>query len=162
MKTMNDAMAQSIINAARIVLWFTEDLKPDEYLHRPCAKANCAAWTVGHLILAGRMMTSRFAASDLLPLPEGFEAAYARDEQAPSAAKYPHIDGLRELFQQTHDRLAEAVRKLPAERFDEKLPKPTPMFDTLGGLAAFAPVHIATHAGQISTIRRSLGRSPLI
>ncbi|HEX3869771.1 MAG TPA: DinB family protein [Pirellulales bacterium] len=162
MNTASDALARSLANSAKFVLMITEDLKPEDYLHRPVPGANCAAWTLGHLVISGRSMMKRFGAADLPQFPEAFEAAYARDAQAPKADTFPHIEQLRPLFQQHHDQFVELVQSLPLERVNEKLEKPHPMFGTLGELAAFAPVHISMHAGQISTIRRSLGRAPMI
>jgi hypothetical protein len=66
------------------------------------------------------------------------------------------------LFKQYHDRFAEVVSGLSPTQINQKLDKPHPRFSTFGELAAFAPIHIAMHAGQISTIRRSLGRPPLV
>ncbi|HWB01322.1 MAG TPA: DinB family protein [Pirellulales bacterium] len=162
MQTASDALAQTIANAAGMVMFYTEDLSQRDYLHRPCAKANCAAWLIGHLTLTARSMLTRMGASDLPPLPDGFEKAYARDDTAPSAAEFPYIDQLRDVFQANHARFAEYVKGLDAARLNTKLEKPHPRFDTIGTMAAFAPIHIATHAGQISTIRRSLGRPPLV
>jgi uncharacterized damage-inducible protein DinB len=162
LNTAPDALARSLANSAGFVMMITEDLTPGDYLHRPVAGANCAAWTLGHLVMSGRSMMTRFGAVDLPQLPEGFEAAYARDAQAPKAESFPHVERLRPLFQQHHDQFVELVQTLPLDRVNEKLDKPHRMFSTLGELAAFAPVHISMHAGQISTIRRSLGRPPLV
>lgn len=162
MNTPSEALAATLENAARVVLFFTEDFKTDDWLHRPCPKANCAAWTMGHLILSARGMMTRAGVTDLPTLPEGFEKRFARDDTAPHAADYGDTSILRPLFQQFHERFAAAVRALPASKLAEELPVNHPMFKSIGGMVAFAPVHIATHAGQISTIRRSLGRAPLV
>lgn len=162
MNSPQEAFAHAIEAANRLVMMLTEDLKPSECLHRPTPKANCAAWIVGHLILSARGMAKRLGATDLPPLPDGFEKRFARDDAAPFAADYGDVSGLRTLLDQSHALLAQAARALPAAKVNEPLDKPHPMFGTLGGVAAFAPIHIATHAGQISTIRRSLGRAPLV
>ena len=40
--------------------------------------------------------------------------------------------------------------------------KPHPMFATIGELANFMALHAAMHAGQVTIIRRSLGRPPIV
>jgi uncharacterized damage-inducible protein DinB len=158
----SEALALAIQNAVKVTLLFTEDFHPQEFLHRPCAGANCAAWIVGHLILASRTMMSRIGVTELPALPDQFEKRFARDESAPKSADYGDVTLLRGLFEEHHVLFAQAVSKLTPAQLATPLEKPHPMFQTLGGLAAFAPIHIATHAGQITTIRRSLGRPPII
>jgi uncharacterized damage-inducible protein DinB len=156
------ALSIAIQNAAKVTLLFTEDLHPQEYLHRPCPGANCTAWILGHLVMTSRSMMTAVGQSGLPALPDGFEKRYARDESAPRAGEYGDVTGLRGLFQQHHDLFVATVAALTDAKLSTPLAKPHPMFRTLGELAAFAPTHISTHAGQITTIRRSLGRPPII
>ncbi|MCS7033791.1 MAG: DinB family protein, partial [Phycisphaerae bacterium] len=116
MTSAPEALAASIENAARLLLWLTEDLHGADWLHRPCPKANCAAWTVGHLVLSSRMMMQRAGTTDLPALPEGFEKRFARDESAPSAAEFGDTSILRPLFQQHHDRFAAVARALTVQQ----------------------------------------------
>jgi hypothetical protein len=162
MNSANDALSAAVMAATKVVMFFTEDLKPAEYLYRICPKANCTAWIMGHLILSSRGMMTRLGVTDLPPLPDGFEQRFARDATAPHASDYGDISQLRTLFAQHHELFAQAIRKASREVLDKALEKPSPMFGTVGEMTAFAPAHIASHAGQISMIRRSLGREPLV
>lgn len=151
------------IKTSQILLnGMVQDLSPEEFLHRPVAKANCAAWIVGHLILTDRQALARLGVNDLPELPEGFEQRFARDEHAPSAAEYGDVRLLQPLWNRHRDLLAEAVRRLPAEEFDKPLEQPRPLFKTIGEMLVFMSLHPTMHAGQLSTIRRSLGRPPLV
>jgi len=161
MTTATDALARGIESAMRLTLMMTEDLKGSDWLHRPCAGANCAAWTVGHLVITSRMMMSKAGGGDLPALPDGFEKRFARDESAPKAADFGDVSNLRELFQQHHERFAAFVKSFPVDKLDTVIADHR-AFRTIGELFAFAAVHISMHAGQISTIRRSLGRPPLV
>ncbi len=157
-----EALAAALRNAAKVTLMFTEDLHPQEYLHRPCPGANCSAWILGHLIMSSRGMMRGLGKTDLPALPDGFEKRYARDESAPKAGEYGDVTILRPMFQQHHELFVGVVAHLTTAQLEGKLEKPHPLFGTLGEMAAFAPIHIATHAGQITTIRRSLGRPPIV
>jgi hypothetical protein len=162
MKTATDAIARSIRSAAQITQMFASDLSPADMLHRPCEGANCAAWIVGHLIMAARSMGIRAGLQSAPQLPDGFDKTFARDEIAPKSADYGDVSILMPLFKTTHDWLAGGVELVDLAKLAQPLEKPSPMFATVGEMLAFAPVHIATHAGHLSTIRRSLGRAALV
>ena len=162
---MSDArtwIAFSLSRSQQVLDLFLADLKPEDYLHRPVPKANCAAWIVGHLTLAERRWLKEIGAGDLPSLPDGFEKRFARDEHAPIASEFGDVSILRPLFNAHRQRLVDAVKVMDETKLDRPLDKPHPRFATLGELLQFAAIHTAMHAGQISTIRRSLGKPPLM
>ena len=57
--------------------------------------------------------------------------------------------------------MALAAKKAPAEKLNQALEKPNPLFGTLGQMANFMAQHATMHAGQITMIRRGLGRPPI-
>jgi uncharacterized damage-inducible protein DinB len=162
MSTSNDLIVHSLKDSMFMVRRFCEDLKPEEYLHRPAAGANCTAWVIGHLTLTKRSMLERLEVKDLPPLPEGFEKRFSRDEGSPQASEFGDVTTLLPLFEQHCHALMQAVQKSPVEQLDQPLPKPHPLFSTLGEMVNFMALHAALHAGQITIIRRSMGRPPLI
>ncbi|CAN5702526.1 hypothetical protein BH09PLA1_BH09PLA1_27080 [soil metagenome] len=161
MPTANEMIVVSLTTAKMMARRFTEDFQPGEYLHRPAAKANCAAWLLGHLTLTNRRTASLFHA-DLPALPDGFEQRFARDETAPGASEFGDCGSLLPLLEQSFDALIAVVRTASPEQLDTAVARPTPMYKTLGTLANFMALHALVHIGQITTIRRSLGRPPLI
>lgn len=159
--TVNDSIAFSLSTSQYMLDAYLKDLKPEEWLHRICATGNCAAWLMGHLILTERRALQRLGASELPALPEGFDKRFARDESAQQATSFGDVTILTGLFERHRARLIEAVKALPAEQLDTPLDTPSPRFRTLGEMLLFMAIHTTTHAGQISAIRRSLGRPPL-
>jgi uncharacterized damage-inducible protein DinB len=141
---------------------FTDDLAPQEWLHRPCAGGNCAAWIVGHLALTDRMTMKRLGNEYMPPLPDGFEARFARDENAPKAGDYGDVSLIVPTFDAQRDRLIQVVQECSEAKLSQPLEKPHPMFATLGGLVGFMALHTAMHVGQITIIRRSLGKPPIV
>lgn len=160
--TANMSIAMALRSAMGITDFFCADLTPAEYLHRPVAKANCAAWTLGHLTVATRQMVGAFGVTNLPALPEGFEAKFSRSGEAPAAEEFGDTSILLPILREHIELFAKTIETFPQEKFGTPLQKPTPMFKTLLELAAFAPIHMAVHAGQITTIRRSLGRPPMV
>src|SRR5262249_28533757 len=64
MTSPGEAVAHSLTNSKMMVHRFIDDLKPDEFLHRPAPKANCVAWLIGHLALADRNVLKAFGVTD--------------------------------------------------------------------------------------------------
>jgi len=162
MHSASDMLAHSLTNSRFMIHRFTDDLKSDEFLHRPTPQANCAAWLVGHLALADRRLLTLLGAGDLPSLPAGFEKQFSRDEGCPQAGEFGDVSTLLPIFDQHRDRLIAAVKNAPPDQLSKLVEKPMPMAKTLGEWVNFMSLHTAMHAGQITIIRRSLGKPPLI
>ena len=95
MPTINDLLAFGLSGSQNMLKRYLADLSPQEYLHRPTPKANCAAWTVGHLA-----MTDRYALKLLgVPLPElteGFDKRFSRDERSDDLVRGAERDAFRD------------------------------------------------------------------
>ena len=162
MQTVNDAIAQALTQSGMLLNRYAADLTPQEYLHRPTAKANCVAWTIGHLVLSDRGVLKRLNATDLPPLPDGFEKRFSRDEGCPQANDFGDVTTLLPLFNQSRQRLIDAIKRATPQQLNTPLEKPHPMFADVGEMALFMAAHATMHAGQFTIIRRSLGRPPLV
>ncbi len=161
MNTSGDALAFTIKASQQMVNFFTADLNGADWLHRPVPKANCAAWIIGHLILTDRRVLGVLGITELPPIPDDFEKRYARNETAAAATEFGDTANLIPLFDQHRTLLAQTVQQLSPADLDKLLDKPSPRFKTVGEMAAFMALHAVMHAGQISTIRRAMGRPPL-
>ena len=161
MRTPNDVLVHNLIATQLMVQRFTADLQPSEYLHRPTEKANCAAWTVGHLALSDRNLL-KMLGGDLPAVPEGFEKRFSREEGCPQASDFGDVAAIVPLFDAHRTRLIETVKRATPEQLEKPMEKPHPMFKTLGEFVSFMSAHTAMHVGQITIIRRSLGRAPLV
>jgi uncharacterized damage-inducible protein DinB len=160
--TINDTIAYSLHTSRMLLHRYLDDLSPQEFLHRPTPTANCAAWLVGHLILGDRGAMKRLGLEDLPILPEGFEKRFSRDEGCPQALEFGDVGLLRPLFDQHRDRLIERVKSASAQDLSRRLEQPHPLFQTVGESLLFNALHVSVHAGQMTIIRRSLGRPPLV
>ena len=160
--TAADAIAYALATTQKLLHRYTADLSPEDYLHRPAPKANCAAWLLGHLILSERRALAHLGVTDLPALPGGFEKRFGRDESAAQACEFGDVTTLRSLFDEHRRRMIDAVRAASPEQLARPLEKPHPMFGTTAEMIHFIAIHATMHAGQITIIRRSLGRPPLI
>ncbi len=162
MKNINEAIVFGLNKSAALLERYVADLSPSEYLHRPAPKANCVAWLLGHLTQSDRGAINRLGAEDLPVLPDEFDQRFGRDETSAGASDFGDVAALLPLFKAHRQRLIEAVESTDPQRLSAALDKPHPMFGTLAELASFMSIHTAMHAGQITTIRRSLGKPPLV
>jgi hypothetical protein len=160
--TSNDVIVNSLTVSGLMLERYTADLKPPEYLHRPCGAANCAAWLIGHLVLTERNGLKRLGVTDMPELPAGFEQRFSREPAAPKASDFGDVTGLMPLFKRHRAMLIDAVKRATPEQLAQPLEKPHPMFATVGESANFIAMHVMMHAGQVTIIRRSLGRPPLV
>lgn len=161
MAAVNDAIVYALEFAQGMLHRFTKDLNPTEYLHRPTPKANCAAWIVGHLAVSERSALKALG-QPLPEVPEGFEHRFSREEGCPQAEEFGDVKALLPIFDEHRNRLIAAVKGASPEELAKPLDKPHPRFKTAGELAHFMALHGIMHAGQITIIRRSLGRPPLM
>ncbi len=160
--TSNEVLAHSLTVSKLLLHRYADDLSRQDFLHRPTPKANCTAWLIGHLTLSERNALKAFAVTDLPTLPEGFEKRFSRDAGCPEAAEFGDVSILLSLFDKHRDLLIDAVKKATAEQLAKPTEKPLAVFKTLGEMAGFMALHVSLHAGQITIIRRSLGRPPVV
>ena len=165
MPTANDLLVNSLTISQKMLNRYTQDLTPQEYLHRPCAGGNTAAWIIGHLVLTDRVAMARagLKPGQMPALPEGFEKRFSREPDAPKASEFGDVRILMPLFNEHRQLLIDTVRRMSPAELDTPLEKPHPMFGAViaEALNFVGGPHAAMHAGQITIIRRSMGKPPL-
>ena len=160
--TLNNLIVHSLTTSQALLQRFVADLSPQEYLHRAAPTGNCTAWVIGHLILSERNALQAAGVTDMPALPEGFEKKFPRDESAATCSDFGDISQLMPMFNQHRERLIAAVRSMTPEQLSQPREKPHPLFATTGEFLNFMAMHVTMHAGQITMIRRTLGRPPLV
>ena len=147
----------------RMVQLMCEDLTEAEFHHQPVTGANSAAWIVGHLAVTARRTAERLGATELPVLTEEFVGRYSQTRR--SAGGQSELGSKRELvmlFAVCTDKLIEALRTLPDEGLEGPALNPGRFANNYGEAILFGAMHITMHCGQISTIRRSLGKPPQV
>ncbi len=163
MSSPNDVIVHSLSVSQALLNRYTADLTPEEYLHRPVKDANCVAWLIGHLILSERGVMQKLEIEGAPTLPEGFEKRFSRDEGVPQAETFGDVTTLMPLFNLHRELVIDAVKRAAPDLLDRPLDQPRPpIFSTVGEMVNFYGAHVTLHTGQITLIRRSLGRPPLV
>jgi hypothetical protein len=146
---------------SRMLRLMCEDLTEPEFHHQPVPGANSVAWIVGHLAVTARRTAERLGATELPVLTEDFVGRYSQSKKpAEVQSDLGSKEELLSLFTLCTDKLTEALRTLPADGLDGPALNPGRFANNYGEAILFGSLHFAMHCGQISTIRRSLGKPP--
>ena len=140
------------------------DLTPGEFQYQPISGTNSAAWIVGHLALSLKRAGERAGATGMPEVSEEFSARFKTTRHAAgNQLDLGSKEELLGLLDATNEKLMEAFKHLPPEALVGPPPNPAPAVVTNSAeMFLFGTLHIMLHCGQISTIRRSLGKPPLV
>lgn len=161
--TPHELLAAGYRMARQALRRMCDDLTPEEFRHQPCPGANSAAWIVGHLAVTARRTAERLGATELPVLTEEFVGHYSATKHP--AGEQAELGGKAELlslFDVCIDKLMDAVVKLPPDALTAPPAGPSPFATNYAEAVLFGSLHITMHCGQLSVIRRSLGRPPLV
>jgi len=161
--TPNDVLAAAWRMSGALFHRFVDDLTPAEFERQPVSGANCAAWVVGHLTLTLRNSLRRMGVTDVPTFPEEIAVKLQTTKQAAGEqCGYGDPRALLALFDTYLDRFIALVRTLPAEVLSGEPAFRGPFTTNQAEAIQFGALHLAMHTGQLSTIRRSLGKPPVV
>jgi hypothetical protein len=153
-----------LVYSMKTTRWLVEnmckELTPQQLLHRPCPEANSAAWIIGHLTFVDHAMLKELLGPEAPPLPEGYER-FAPKSDPTKAIDFGDTSTLLPSFLAMRDRLIAVTEKLDPAALAAPVNKPNPRFSTRWQFLALCGFHTGMHAGQLSTIRRTLGKPAL-
>jgi hypothetical protein len=161
--TPNDLHAAGYRAAKGLVHRMIDDLTPEDYRHQPVPGANSALWVIGHLAVILRRSAERLGATDLPAVDPAMAARFMPTKQL--AGTQNELGDPAEwvrLFDICVDKVAEVVKAVPAANLDAPPLFPVPFATNQGEATLFGALHVAMHVGQLSTIRRSLGKPPVV
>jgi uncharacterized damage-inducible protein DinB len=160
--TPSDLIPGGYRMAKAMVHRMVDDLTPSEFRHQPVAGANSAAWIVGHLAVTLHRIGRWRGATDLPDLPQEMVAKLtATGQPAGEQSAMPESAELLSLFDLCADRVMEAMKDVSADELARPPQNPVPLATNNAEAMLFGAMHMVLHVGQLSTIRRSLGKPPL-
>ena len=159
----NDVLTAGYRMSAQLFHRMVDDLTPEEFARQPVAGANSAAWVVGHLALVLRNGLRRMGAADVPAFPAELEAKFTATRQAAGEQTgYGDPKVLLAIFDACLERFTAIVQRMPADVLATAQEGRVPFATNQAEAILFGALHIALHSGQLSTIRRSLGKPPLV
>jgi hypothetical protein len=161
--TPNDTIAAGYRMAKMLIHRMVDDLTPAAFAHQPCPGANTAAWLIGHLAVSLRRSAERLGGTDLPPVaPDLIDRFTQTKKPADVQADLGDSKELLNLFDVCIEKMIELSKQLPPEKLAGPSSAPGPFANNLAEGLLFGSLHIAMHSGQLSTIRRSLGKPPVV
>lgn len=161
--TPNDLLAAGYRMGGQLLHRMVDDLTPEEWSRQPVPGANSAAWVIGHLALTLRNGLRRLNAADVPAFPADLEAKFQTTKQAAGEQTgYGDAKALLSIFDACLERFTAAVKGLSAEALAGVSDIRAPFATNRAEAVLFGALHIAMHTGQLSTIRRSLGKPPVV
>jgi hypothetical protein len=161
--TPNDVIAGAYRMAGLMIHRMTADLTADEFRHQPVAGANSAAWVIGHLGLTLRRTAERLGATDLPAVdPTLADKLTTTKKAAGDQTGLGDPAALVKLFDTCLEKVTAAVRSIPAETLAGPPSVQGPFATNYAEGLLFGALHVVMHSGQLSTVRRSLGKPPVV
>jgi hypothetical protein len=159
--TPNELLVGGYRMGRQMVRSMCDDLTEAEFHHQPVPGTNSTAWIVGHLAVTVRRTAERVGATDLPMLTEEFIGQFSVTRKpADNQGNLGRKEELLALLDVSIEKLMEALRTLPADGLTSPPPGPSRFASNYGEALLFGSMHLTMHCGQISTIRRSLGKPP--
>lgn len=161
--TASEMIAGGYRMGRQMVHMMCDDMSDAEFRHQPVPGANSPAWVVGHLAVVARRAAERLGATDLPVLTEEFVGRFSTTKKP--AGEQIDLGGKAELLallDRCTEKLIEAVQKLPADALTAPPANRGPFATNYGEAVLFGALHVTMHCGQLSTIRRSLGKPPVV
>jgi hypothetical protein len=159
----NELLAAGYRMGRLLVRRMVDDLTDAEFAFQPVPGANSAAWIVGHLAVTARRTADRLGATGLPELTEEYVAKFSATKQL--AGAQPDLGTKAELlalFDVSTDKLIGAVGLISADALAGAPAGPSPFATNYAEAVLFGALHFAVHSGQLSTIRRALGKPPVV
>jgi uncharacterized damage-inducible protein DinB len=159
-----DVLKTALTSTQNLLGMYVSDLSDADLLVRPVPSANHIAWQLGHLCLAERMLAAGQGFATSYPeLPAGFTEQHAKEK---STLEPPKGFGSKAEYLDLFNKSRAATLDLVSKLTDADLDKPTTgnmakFAPTLGALLMLVSNHTLMHAGQITVVRRKLGKPVL-
>ncbi|HYV37117.1 MAG TPA: DinB family protein [Gemmataceae bacterium] len=141
---------------------YLSDLSDADLLVRPVPNANHAAWQLGHLISAESYLVKQIIPDAKYPeLPKGFDEQYGKEGSTRDTgflAKAAYL----EMFANARKATLAAVEKLTDADLDKPVTGNMAKYcPTWGAMLIMVSNHVLMHTGQITVLRRKLGKPVL-
>jgi uncharacterized damage-inducible protein DinB len=158
---LQEALRGGFERAKMVTDMLLGDLSDAEILERPVPEANHVAWQLGHLVTSLNLFGEAVRSGCMPALPEGFAAQHSRETAGNNdpAAFHSKSTYLR-LLDEQRAALLKLMEELPESRFAEEAPESMRSYaPRIVDLFELASAHELMHSGQITVLRRRLGRS---
>jgi len=155
--TANDVLVHSLKMDLAVWNMLLDDLSDADLLVRPVPGANHIAWQLGHIIAAEHRFISEIGKS-MPALPPGFAEQHGKDKAGSDQGFLSKSDYLQFLTTVRTASVAAAAGASNEELDRVNTGSMAQFCPTIGTLYALVAAHASMHVGQVSVVRRQLGK----
>ncbi len=154
---INDNLKGMIEMNRRATGMLLEGITEEESIFRGEYNVNHIRWLTGHVVLHAYKRLR--ALRNDVTIPDNYEKLFGRgSELTDNTSEYPSLDALRKELDDVHDKTLKYLETLSADDLDKEIEtlvagRKSKSIDA----ASFLCMHEFYHAGQIATLRRTLG-----
>ena len=117
---------------------------------------NHMKWIAGHILNTRLNSLCKMAG---IPHDASLALLFGKDAKLSADVAYPSMNEIKERWNTNAPLLAEALTHIPADKLAAKSPATVPINDdTVLGTLAFLVAHESHHIGQLSVLRKMLGK----
>jgi hypothetical protein len=166
MHTPLELATKQIEFARQYTLALIEDVADEEWFTIPEGAVSHIGWQVGHLAMAEygltllRIRDRQLEDKELIP-NEFLRVFKKGSTPVAGSAGHPSVVEMRQTLDRVHKRALSEMATYSESLLNEPLPDPTAVYPNKLGSLLFCPAHEMLHAGQIGTLRRMLGKTPV-
>jgi hypothetical protein len=166
---LNDFAVGAIESAKWLTTMGLDGLTDEEMMFQPKPALNHPTWMLGHIIESANGLILAFCKGEGI-LPAGWHKKFGiGSKPSAKASDYPPRQEMLELLEKVHAAAVDYVKSLDPADLDRRpahidhLPEPAQqLFATVGKCIYGHVTHAASHAGQIATLRRLMGKPPRV
>ena len=139
-----------------------EDLNDADFLAQLPGEGQTANWIYGHLATSEDWFMSKLTGSSLQISADDHERYKAGQALTTDPGAYLSKADVLSLFQTQRERTLGALSKADTSSWDSPAPEGLPpMMETVGSVWGVVGTHSFWHLGQVTAIRRMLGKPPM-
>jgi uncharacterized damage-inducible protein DinB len=136
------------------------DLSDSDLMVRTVEGANHSAWQLGHLIASEHSMGEMIKPGSMPALPDGFKEKHSKETASnDNAADFLTKDEYLKMLEVQRQGILAVLDGMTDEEFDKPAPEGWQRIaPTLGDVLGLAASHEMMHSGQLTPLRRKLGK----
>lgn len=145
--------------ARQLTLGLLEDIPDDKLFQQPTPGGNHAVWVMGHLTVTDDDFLTSVAGREA-KCPEAWQSLFRMGSKpTDNPGDYPSVAELGQHLQFRREELIGWFKSLDEAKLESALPEEF-IAKTYGASMSTLAVHEGLHAGQLTTVRRSLDIGP--
>lgn len=144
---------------------FLDDLTDAEWFWTPPGFVSHIAWQVAHIAssqygLCLFRLRGRTPEDEKLIPQDFWDKFKIGSTPVAGAENNPSVAVIRQVFEKMHSQVLTELAAKTDDEVDIPLEKPHPAFATVLGGIEYSPMHEMIHVGQITFLRRMMGKPP--